>query len=146
MITIIKPELAFFQVQIEGPTTYTRFCEGPKILNSVDVGFPLTEMFLVPKIDKSIVAAPTIAVCDAPGIDSATDNSLYSSFLAIGYDLCIDSAVALEDAEDYGLPQSSSTTFAFDPTSSEEAFIDVNLPPRKEIGLRSTGQYENGFL
>jgi hypothetical protein len=46
------------------------------VLSEFIVAMVDPEMLLVPKVDKSIAAAPSIAVYDAPGIDSPADDGL----------------------------------------------------------------------
>ena len=84
----------------------------PEALNAVDMVRASGELVCsmldskvlrVADINQTVVAAPAITVDDRLGCDPTATNGLYSSFPTVGHNLCIDLAVALQEAKDDGL-------------------------------------------
>ena len=113
----VEPELALFQVQIEGGSSHPTepgkpgFGKTPEPLDAVDVGLPFRELvpavvdsqvLAIADIDQSVVAAPVVGVEHALGFHFASYNRLQCGFGAVG---------ALEDAEDGRLAEAPRSRF-----------------------------------
>ena len=85
------------------------------------------EVFLIPQIDKTIIASPPIRVNDALKVNSSPYNSLESSLGTIRNNFCIDFIVTFEQAENNGFSTCSTTSNSSNTSCSEVAFIDFNL-------------------
>lgn len=144
----VEPELALFQVKIEGDFAHTTepgepgFGETPEALDAVDVGLPLSELvpavvdsqvLAIADIDQAVVTSPIVGVDHALGFHFASYNRLQRGFGAVGHDLGVDLAIALEYAEDDRLARSATPALPLDVSSTEERFIDFDLP--RERGL-----------
>jgi len=153
----VEPELALFQVQIEGgfshPTEPGKpsFGETPEAFDAVDVGLPLGELIpavidsqvlAITDIDQAVVTAPVVGVDHALGFHFASYNRLQRGFGAVRHDLGVDLAVALEDAEDDRLARSTASSLPLDVSCTEERFIDFDLPGERELLL---GMFSQSF-
>lgn len=151
----VEPELALFQVQIEGGFSHTTepgepgFGETPEALDAVDVGLPLGEfvpavvdsqVLAITHIDQAVVAAPAVGVDHALGFHFASYDRLQRGFGAVGHDLGVDLAIALKDAEDDRLARSATPALPLDVSCSEEQFIDFDLPRERGLLLGMLGQ------
>src|SRR5512141_423722 len=151
----VEPELALFQVQIEGGFSHATepskpgFGETPEALDAVDVGLPLGELvpavvdsqvLAITDIDQSVVAAPVVGVDHTLGFHFASYDRLQRGFGAVGHDLGVDLAIALEDAEDDRLARSAAPAFPLDVPGPEERFIDFDLPRERGLSLGMFGQ------
>lgn len=151
----VEPELALFQVQIEGYLSHPSepakpgFGETPESLDAVDVGLPLSELvpavvdsqvLAIADIDQAVVAAPVVGVDHALGFHFASYNRLQRGFGAVRHDLGVDLAVALEDAEDDRLARSTASSLPLNVACTEERLIDFDLPGERELLLGVLGQ------
>jgi len=142
-------------VQIEGgfshPTEPSKpgFGETPEALDAVDVGLPLGELvpavvdsqvLAIADIDQAVVAAPVVGVDHALGFHFASYDRLQRGFGAVGHDLGVDLAVALEDAEDDRLARSAAPALPLDVACPEERFIDFDLSRKRGLLLGMLGQ------
>lgn len=129
----VEPELALFQVQVEGgfshPTepSESGFGKTPEALDAVDVCLPFGELvpavvdsqvLAITDIDQAVIAAPVIGVDHALGFHFASYNRFQRGFGVVRHDLGVDLAIALEDAEDDRLPQSTASAFPLDVSCS----------------------------
>lgn len=85
------------------------------------------EVFLIPQIDKTIIASPPIRVNDALKVNSSPYNSLESSFGTIRNNFCIDFIVTFEQAENNSFSMRAASSDSSDTACAEVAFIDFNL-------------------
>jgi len=151
----VEPELALFQVQVEGGFSHptepgeSGFGETPEALDAVDVGLPLSELvpavvdsqvLAITDIDQAVVTAPVVGVDHALGFHFASYNRLQRGFGAVRNNLCVDLAVALEDAEDDRLARSATSALPLDVACPEERFIDFDLPCKRGLLLGMLGQ------
>jgi len=151
----VEPELALFQVQVEGGFSHATepgeasFGETPEALNAVDVGLPFGELvpavidsqvLAITDIDQAVVAAPFVGVDHALGFHFAAYDRLQRGFGAVGHDLSVDLAIALEDAEDDRLPRSTASALPLDVSCSEERFIDFDLSSERKLLLGMLSQ------
>ena len=92
---MVKSKLAFFQMKIKSVLVQTSksdepsFCKGPKAFNPVNVGMVVckfviavlnTEMLLIAKVYKTIIATPTVRVNNALKFNATSDDALESGF------------------------------------------------------------------
>lgn len=138
---VVEPPLALLQVQVEGLGRHpvelleAALGEAPEALDAVDVARPLGELargvvnpqvLRVPDIDQPAVAAPRVGVDDRVERDAPTNGGLQRLFAAVGYDLGVDAAVTLEDAEDDGLCRPAPTP-APRAAGAEVGLVDFDL-------------------
>jgi len=151
----VEPELAFFQVKIEGGFAHptepgeASFGKTPEAFNAVDVGLPLGELvpavvdsqvLAITDIDQAVVTAPVVGVDHALGFHFASYDRLQRGFGAVRHDLSVDLAIALEDAEDDRLARSATSALPLDVACPEERFIDFDLPRERGLLLGMLGQ------
>ena len=122
--------------------------KSPETLNPVDVGLAVykfvpamihTEMLLIPQVDQTIVPAPAIGVDDGLQVDSSSDDRLQCFTTTVGNDFGIDFTVSSEYTKDNGLPESATSTFAFDATRAKVALIDLHLTREGRLLLTVLG-------
>src|ERR1017187_250865 len=130
------------------------FGETPKALDTIDVvlahGELMSlvvhpEMFLIAHIDQAVVAGPTIGVDDRLEADTAQNGLAERLSPAVGDDLSIDIAVALEDAEHDGLASRATTTLAPDATRAEVTLIDFDFSSEGVLRLAPAGDLASQF-
>ena len=122
----------------------------PEALDAVDVNGALGELVAgmidaevaVAEVDQAIVAALAVGVDDGARIHPAADDALQGWLRAVGNDLGIDLALALDDAEDDALAVGAASAPPLDPTGAEEAFIDLDDP---EQGALCFAVKQNAF-
>ncbi len=139
---MIEAELAFFQVMKKLVGTkavellHTAFGKGPETLDAVNVIRAIGKLIMGvidPKmlgetdIDQTVIAAPAVGVNNHVKAAFAANNGLQRSLLAIGDDLGIDPAVALENAEDDRLAARPASSFAANPSAAKIGLVDLNL-------------------
>ena len=108
--------------------------QAPEAFDAVDVDGAVGELVFgmidaevaVAEIDQAVVATPAIGVDDGPGVRPSADDALQGRPREVRYDLGVDLAPALEDAEDDGLAIGAAPAPALDPARPEEAFIDLD--------------------
>ena len=93
------------------------------------------EMLLIAYINQAVIATPAIGMNDAFDADSASDNRLKRGTAAIRHDLCIDLALALEDAKDNGFTARATTSESFDTARPEVAFINFDFSENWGLSL-----------
>ena len=102
--------------------------KGPKGFDAVDMVPSPGELVLammdaimlfVTQVHQAVVASPAVGVNHALGVHFSSDDGLQSGLGAIRYDLGVDSATPLQDAEDRSFAISATTPFSFYPPCSE---------------------------
>jgi hypothetical protein len=154
LVAMVEAELALFEVEEEGvrvgaaESRQAALGVAPEALDAIDViaghasagelvaGMIDTQMLLVSKIDKPVVAAPAVGADDAVQGDFATNRRGKHGFRAVGHDLGVDLAVPLEDAEDRRLASRAPPGLALDAAWPEVTLID--LDDAGELALRRT--------
>src|SRR5438270_7095458 len=99
----------------------------PEALNAIDVMRPAHELvltvidskvFRITDINQAVITAPTGRMDDRVQGHATANYGLKCAFPAIRHDFGVDTAVALEDAEDDGLARGTTATLASDSTSA----------------------------
>ena len=113
-MTVIEPELRFFQMQVEGVPGYPielhhpSLCIAPKAFNAVNmnrasgefiVAMIDSQVFVKAHINQAIVATPTICMDDAGNVGFASNDGLQRAFGGIWHDLRVDAVAPLEQTE-----------------------------------------------
>src|SRR5262245_28209163 len=139
---MIEPKFTFFEMEkkVFAPNATalreSRLRRAPETLDAVDV-HPAPahkdtiavfnpEVFAVPEVDQAVVANPAVGVNDAGQGDAPANNAPQSGLFGVGHDLGVDAALALEDAEDDGLPAGASSAFAANPPAAEIRLVDFD--------------------
>ena len=152
---VVSP-FGFLEMQVEGVSGQALelcqpdLCQPPEALDAVDVDSSFAELIpgmidaevTVAEIDEPVVAAPAIGVDDGTGVHPAADDALQGRPRAVRDNLCVDLALALEDAEDDGLAVGAAPASALDPARPEEALVD--LDDTEQGALRFAGK-QNAF-
>jgi hypothetical protein len=93
------------------------------------------EMLLIPQVNKTIVASPPIRMDDAFQAYATSNDSLQSRTAAIGHDLGVHSALALEDAENNCFAACAATSEIFHSPWTEIALVDFNFAENRSLLL-----------
>ena len=139
MSVIVSP-FGFLEMQVEGVSRQAlELCQAnlgqsPEALDAIDVNVALGELVpgmvdaevAVTEVDQAIVASPAVGVDDGAGVHPASDDALQGWLGAVGNDLSVDLALALEDAEHGGLAVGAAAAPALDPARAEETLVDLN--------------------
>jgi|GEM_PF-1588093 len=141
-MTMVKPELTLFQMQIEGvlgnavELRQPAFGKAPEGFDSVDVMLSPDELVIAmidpevlvkADVHQPIVAAPAVCVDDATDVGLAPDNGLQRRFGGVGDDFGVDAIAAFEQTEDDGLAIGSTPAFATYPSGPEVGFVGLKL-------------------
>jgi len=111
-------------------------CIRPKGFDAIDVSSAVgklvlsmvnTIMLFIAQINQAIVATPGVGMDHAVRINAAPNDGQQRLSGTVGYDLRIDSAPSLEDAEDRCFAIGASTPFAFDALGAKVGFIDLDF-------------------
>jgi hypothetical protein len=138
----VEPVLRLLQVEVERvlrhPVELGQPPLGvpPEALDAVDVTVPAgelvppvvdPEMPLVADVGQPVVPAPAVGVDRHLRPDLAADHGPERGFGAVGDDLGVDPAVALEDAEHDRLLRRPAAALAADPAGAEVRLVDLDL-------------------
>lgn len=97
------------------------------------------EMFLVPDIDQTVVAPPTVRVDDGLGSHATPNYGLQSTPGAVGDDLRVNAPVAFEDAEDDGFAARPATPLSANTTGTKVRFIHFDNTAERRCPLALVG-------
>jgi len=126
----------------------------PEAFDSVDMAFAMDEFILsmvdpkvlfITKVNESIVTSPTIRMDNAFKAHTASDNRLQRGSPAIRDNFGIHFPVAFEDAKNNSFTESSTASFAFNPPSAKEAFINFNLSGKRRLPFTEFGNSFSNF-
>lgn len=106
-----------------------------------------SEMLAVSDINESVIPTPAIAMDDRRGRDTTANNGLQRRLFAVRDDLCIDLAIALQDAEDDGLATRSATALTAHATRPEVRLVNFDFTGgerRRSLALlgKATADFE----
>lgn len=147
-------------MQMKGLFTHTSepiesgFGVAPEAFNSVDMTFTKDEFVLpvvdskvlfVAKVNKPVIASPSIRMDDTFKVNPASDDPLQRGFSAIQDDLGIHFSVAFEDAKNNSFTESATASFALNPASAEETFINFNLSGKRRLPFTKLGNSFSDF-
>src|SRR2546423_1820420 len=130
------------------------FSEAPEALNAIDVMCAPRKLVLpvvdsvvlrVADINEAIVAAPPVRVDDCLRLDATANNSLQSSLRAVGDDLRLDTAFALQESEDRSLTCCTTTALTSNTASAEVVSINFNLAGKRRDSLALFGDTLTDF-
>ena len=151
---MIKPKLAFFQMEIKrmflhaSEPNQARFRESPKTFYPVNVAMFIgkfilavlhTVMLLVAKIYQAIVAAPAVRMNDAFRVNPSTDNTLQGGSGAIWNDFSVHATLPFKQAKDNSFTSGSPSSEASNPASAKITFINFNLPGNRRFSFAGKG-------
>ena len=139
---MIKAIFTFFQMQIKSFRRHavellqSPFGMRPETFYPVDVNIANGEnivrminsqMFRIPDINQSIVAAPAVRMNDRIERDLAANNVLQGFPLHIGNNLSINRAVAFINSKDNSFPGRAPSALASDTSRTKIRFVDFDL-------------------
>lgn len=151
---MVEAEFSFLEVEVKRSLRHAiEFGEpalgvAPEALDTVDMPLPASEficavidseMLVETNIHQAIVPSPPIGVDDRMRIDMTADNRLQGGLGAVGYDLGVDLAVALEKTEYDGLAVGAATAFAPDTASTEVGLIHLDSTLERRFLLTGLG-------
>lgn len=152
---MVEPELALLEVKREralvdaielGQATLGK---APEALDAVDVivaereaVFAVSDAKVLGVTDgnQAIVGAQAVGMDDAAQAYLAANDRLQSGFRAVGHDLGIDLAVALEDTKDDGLAERTTAFLSAHATWPEVALVDFDRADKRRCAPALFGQ------
>ena len=152
---MVEPELALLEMEREGAFVdaielgQATLGKAPEAFDTVDVVVAEREaVFAVSDAkvlgvahgNQAIVGAQAVGMDDAAQADLAANHRLQSGFRAVGHDLGIDLAVALEDAKDDGLAERTAAFLSAHATGAEIALIDFDRADKRRSAPALFGQ------
>lgn len=159
---MIESEFALLQMMKKPVGTkavelqHTTLCKGPKALNTVYMIRAFRElvidmvdakMFCETDINQAVVATPVVRVDHGLETDSASDNCLQRTLLAVRHYLRIDPAVPLQNTEHDRLAARSATALSADPSATKIRLINLDLSGlKRSVSLAFFHQPDTYFL
>lgn len=141
-ITVIKPKLALFQMQIESRFADTSefaqpsLCYSPEVLDPVDVVAASGKLIIAvldtvvlfeTEVDKAVVGLEPIGIDNGVSVDFILYYRERNACRAVLDYLCIDLAAAFDKAENNVLAFGATAAFSANPASPEITFVDFHF-------------------